>query len=153
MIAFAFCCGSNLRLKHSLELSVLHRLILNMHYRQCFFQKKVFAIRIISVPKIVNIISEFPSTSVCFLVTRCSLYMNANLFECYFFRQKLRLQVSQLKRGSHLRRTFLAKALLILSGNNTRMLWPTPSGVTTSALATKVRCCIGDWRAASNLIP
>jgi hypothetical protein len=63
-----------------------------------------------------------------------------------FFRQKLRLQVSQLKRGSHLRRTFLAKALLILSGNNTQMLWPTPSGVKTSALATKVWCCIGDWR-------
>jgi len=63
-----------------------------------------------------------------------------NSFQIFFFRQKPRLQVSQLKRGSLLRRTYLAKALLIHSVNNTRMLWPTLSGVKTSALPTKVLC-------------
>lgn len=76
--------------------------------------------------------------------------MTYDLSQWFFFRQKLRLQVSQLKRGSHLRSTSQAKASLILSGNNTQMLWPTPSGVKTSAFPTKVWCCIG---LVSNLIP
>ncbi|XP_062223907.1 probable F-box protein At5g04010 isoform X2 [Phragmites australis] len=55
--------------------------------------------------------------------------------------EKLVEKVSQLKRGSHLRETFLAKALSILSENNIRMLWPTPSGVKISALLTKLKVC------------
>jgi hypothetical protein len=54
----------------------------------------------------------------------------------FFPRQKRNRQASQLKRGSHLRGTSLAKALLILSENSIQMLLPTPSGVKTSALPT-----------------